>query len=230
MQSKQHLLAGIARPANGYCSHVARCASQTKAPTAAPGEHGYSEEQAETYLGEKFWKSVPPRNGSSAAPWNDEAAAASAPLQLVSLNHMALGVEDVEDMTNFYTRVLGMEKLARPPFPFDGAWLQAGGLTLHLIADDPTIPRKEDRRHWKDQYSIDDPEPWYIRRGAHKAFAVASLAEAELRLKHFGIEYHKFLVPGTNASQIFLYDPEGNGVELGEHYDEIAKSLIGDNA
>lgn len=30
MQSKQHLLAGIARPANGYCSHVARCASQTK--------------------------------------------------------------------------------------------------------------------------------------------------------------------------------------------------------
>ena len=41
------------------------------------------------------------------------------------------------------------------------------------------------------------------------AFAVASLAEAELRLKEFGIEYHKFLVPGTNASQIFLYDPEG---------------------
>ena len=42
-----------------------------------------------------------------------------------------------------------MEMLARPPFPFDGAWLQAGGLTLHLIADDPTIPRKEDRKHWK---------------------------------------------------------------------------------
>ncbi len=42
-----------------------------------------------------------------------------------------------------------MEKLPRPPFPFDGAWLQAGGMTLHLIADDPTIPRREDRRHWK---------------------------------------------------------------------------------
>lgn len=116
------------------------------------------------------------------------------------------------------------------------------------------------------------------------AFAVASLADAERRLKQFGIEYHKFLVPGTNASQIFLYDPEGetpfhrsryvaaiqdiwvhppcwlaqgrdclsgrkhvvawaamlvllsfcatvccvgNGVELGEHYDEIARSLLG---
>jgi hypothetical protein len=43
----------------------------------------------------------------------------------------------------------------------------------------------------------------------HAAFAVASLADAEARLKHFGIEFHKFLVPGTNASQIFLYDPEG---------------------
>lgn len=41
------------------------------------------------------------------------------------------------------------------------------------------------------------------------AFAVASLADAEARLKHFGIEFHKFMVPGTNASQIFLYDPEG---------------------
>ena len=43
------------------------------------------------------------------------------------------------------------------------------------------------------------------------AFAVANLADAERRLKQFGIEYHKFLVPGTNASQMFLYDPEGEG-------------------
>ena len=42
-----------------------------------------------------------------------------------------------------------MKQLPRPPFPFSGAWLEAGGLTLHLIADDPTIPRKEARKHWK---------------------------------------------------------------------------------
>ena len=92
------MLASVVRPST--YENYERCRNLPfQAPTAAPGEHGYSEEQAETYLGEKFWKSVPPRNGSSAAPWNDEAAAASAPLQLVSLNHMALGVEDVEDMT-----------------------------------------------------------------------------------------------------------------------------------
>ena len=57
-------------------------------------------EEAETYLGETFWKAVPPQNASS-APWDDTAAVSSAdaPLQLLSLNHMALGVEDVEPMT-----------------------------------------------------------------------------------------------------------------------------------
>lgn len=51
-------------------------------------------------------------------------------------------------MRRFYTRVLGMKQLPRPPFPFGGAWLQGGGLTLHLIHDDPTIPRKADHT-WK---------------------------------------------------------------------------------
>ena len=41
-----------------------------------------------------------------------------------------------------------MRQLPRPPFPFDGAWLQGGGLTLHLIDDDPTIPRKAEH-DWK---------------------------------------------------------------------------------
>ena len=41
------------------------------------------------------------------------------------------------------------------------------------------------------------------------AFEVASLADMEARLKRFGVEYHKFIVPGTNAAQIFLWDPEG---------------------
>ena len=51
--------------------------------------------------------------------------------------------------------------------------------------------------------------PRYVTGLCSAAFAVASLADAERRLKELGIEYHKFLVPGTNAAQIFLYDPEG---------------------
>ncbi len=43
---------------------------------------------------------MPPKDGSSAL-WDYEAAADSTdpPLQLMSLNHMALGVNDVDSMT-----------------------------------------------------------------------------------------------------------------------------------
>ena len=41
------------------------------------------------------------------------------------------------------------------------------------------------------------------------AFEVESLEKAEERLLRSGVEYHKFIVPGTNAAQIFLYDLEG---------------------
>ena len=37
-------------------------------------------------------------------------------------------------------------------------------------------------------YDVDEPEPWYIRRGHHHAFAVKDLDAMEKRLKHFGIE------------------------------------------
>jgi hypothetical protein len=42
-----------------------------------------------------------------------------------------------------------MRKMPRPPFPFDGAWLEGGGVVLHLIEDDPTIPRKQVAGSWK---------------------------------------------------------------------------------
>ena len=75
--------------------------------------------------------------------WLTPHSIADNPTQLSKATHMFLL------QCSFYTRVLGMKQLPRPPFPFDGAWLEAGGLTLHLIADDPTIPRKEARKHWK---------------------------------------------------------------------------------
>lgn len=46
----------------------------------------------------------------------------------------------LDHVCSFYVRVLGFERQPRPPFPFGGAWLTGGGLTLHLIDDDPTIP------------------------------------------------------------------------------------------
>ena len=38
----------------------------------------------------------------------------------------------------------------------------------------------------QDQYSIDNPEPWYIRRGAHKGALLADLAV----MYHFRCQIH----------------------------------------
>ena len=44
----------------------------------------------------------------------------------------------------FYTEVVGCKELPRPPFPFGGAWLQAGSnLVIHLIQEDPSVPHKK---------------------------------------------------------------------------------------
>lgn len=51
------------------------------------------------------------------------------------------------DISRFYIKVLGFQKLPRPDFPFGGAWLAAGGLFLHLIEADPTVPVKI--KEWK---------------------------------------------------------------------------------
>ncbi len=39
--------------------------------------------------------------------------------------------------------------------------------------------------HMQDQYNIDNPEPWYIRRGAHKGALLAEPAAVyQLQMSH----------------------------------------------
>jgi hypothetical protein len=72
-----------------------------QAPVAAPGSFGYTEEKAQTYLGETFWKSVPSPESGSAVWETDMGHDTAAPIQLLSMNHAALGVQDVESMIKY---------------------------------------------------------------------------------------------------------------------------------
>lgn len=172
---------------------------------------------AETYLGEKFTKAVPKEAGR----WKSEEGL-STPIEISRMDHSAIEVTNVALSVKFYTGVLGFKQLARPGFPFGGAWLQAGGLTLHLIERDPSVDMND---KYRQEGGSQNPEPWHIRRSEHKAFQVDDLEKTERALNDLGVEYHKFIVPGTTASQIFLFDPDRNGIELGEGYAEIAKHL-----
>lgn len=180
-------------------------------------------EQKETYLGEKFWQIQPSKHGQQ-ADYRDSASVNRAPeVHLTSLNHVSLEAADPTALSNFYTRVLGFSSLDRPDFPFDGAWLEGAGLLLHIIQEDPSVPKR--LQSWKDKYT-EEPRPWFIRRANHLAFEVEDAAAAmEARLVFFGIEYTKVYVPDTDAQQLFFFDPEGHGIEVGCDYAKVADML-----
>lgn len=96
---------------------------------------------------EKYWQIQPLKQGQH-ADYRDSADVDKAPeVHLTSLNHASLEAADPAALSKFYTRVLGFSSLTRPDFPFDGAWLEGAGLLLHIIQEDPSVPKRF--RSWK---------------------------------------------------------------------------------
>ena len=61
-------------------------------------------------------------------------------LEFETLHHVAVVVSDLARSKEFYSNLLGLQEIDRPPFPFDGAWYRIGDGDLHLIvANDPTF-------------------------------------------------------------------------------------------
>ncbi len=55
-------------------------------------------------------------------------------MQIETIHHVSLTVTDLDRSRRFYTEVLGLEEIARPPFDFPGAWFQVGAAQhIHLI-------------------------------------------------------------------------------------------------
>merc|ERR1712113_1240015 len=97
---------------------------------------------------------------------------------------------------------------------FETAWLQLpGGVQMHLIASNPAKP--------PDSIGIvtdsaltnggSNPER-FIRRCHHLALTVQDIDQAKRVLEARGIPYAVNSVPGTPIMQLFVYDPDGNGV------------------
>ncbi|PRW20252.1 lactoylglutathione lyase [Chlorella sorokiniana] len=125
-------------------------------------------------------------------------------------------------------QVLGFREIPRPDLGFPGHWLKGLGLMIHIIQNDPQVPRRHP--NWKnqeilfttlclqEQYSR-EPEAWFIRRGSHLAIEVEDFEQAEQALRRHGVEYSRFVLPDVDMKQLFCFDPEGNGIELGQYAD-----------
>ena len=122
-------------------------------------------------------------------------------LPITSLHHVAVCVTEVARSKNFYGQVLGLREVARPAFPFEGAWYELGdGRQLHLIVH-------ERPRTLRGTTEID-------LRDGHCAFGVADYDGTVERLRARGVECVLRPDNVTPWKQIYVTDPDGNVIEL----------------
>jgi catechol 2,3-dioxygenase-like lactoylglutathione lyase family enzyme len=128
-------------------------------------------------------------------------------MPLGTLQHFTIEPSDLERTRAFYVDVLGLEVGERPPLDFPGYWLYSGGIaTVHLMGT----------RKPREGIVVRGPEKKYEDTGRldHIAFAASDIAGVRDRLKAGNVSFREQIVPRTGDTQIFLYDPDGVGVEL----------------
>lgn len=116
------------------------------------------------------------------------------------IHHVSLLVADLERAKTFYTTILGLRLVDRPPFDFEGAWLAIGetGQQLHLI-----VHEGETRRSG----GIDT-------RDGHFAIRISHYDETIRWLEQHQIEFKANPNSRAGFPQIFLLDPDRNIIEL----------------
>lgn len=58
-------------------------------------------------------------------------------MEITAIHHVALTVTEIERSRKFYSEILAIKEIPRPPFDFPGAWFQVGSSQeLHLIVHD----------------------------------------------------------------------------------------------
>ncbi len=132
------------------------------------------------------------------------------------LQHYTIEPSNLERTKDFYCDVLGLENGDRPPLGFPGYWLYSGGVaTVHLLG--PRVPGEGITVRGEKQF--DD-----TGRFDHIAFAATDLPGVRQRLNKHNVKFREQIVPRTGAGQIFLFDPDGVGVELNFPPEEVQKA------
>jgi glyoxylase I family protein len=112
--------------------------------------------------------------------------------------HTSLNVTDLARSTEFYEQILGLRPEADRNLNFPGLWYQVGDYQLHLIVQPEVAP-------------ILDQERW--GRNRHVAFAIDDVAAFRQHLETLN---YPFRASMSGRPAIFLQDPDGNVIELGQ--------------
>lgn len=114
-----------------------------------------------------------------------------------ALDHVNIRTADLAATKKLFVEVLGLEEGWRPPFPFPGAWLYAGGKdVVHLV--ELAAPANSSAGAALD----------------HFAFDISDYDEALRKVRSTGLAFREAITPGTTVKQIFVLDGNGVTVEL----------------
>ncbi len=117
------------------------------------------------------------------------------------LDHINLRTSRLDEMIDWYGRVLGMEVGKRPEFAFPGAWMYANGQALVHLVGTAAEPGS-------------DPSDLKLEHGAFQARDIGAFVA---RLDRLGERYERFKVPGFAVEQVNVWDPDGNHLHVDFH-------------
>lgn len=121
------------------------------------------------------------------------------PITAFSHYNLRSSREVMEELKDFYTKVVGMREGDRPPFKSAGYWLYIGDIpVLHLVE---CSPGESCPPHTKNTFD-------------HVAISATDIEGMQDMLREAGVEFERREVPLQGHQQLFLKDPAGNGVEF----------------
>ena len=132
-------------------------------------------------------------------------------MDIALLHHVTLTVTDLDRSRQFYREILGLKEIARPPFPFPGAWFQIGGTQhLHLLVHDDATFRAPGK-------GIDTKDVHFAVRVPSYRDALEYLRAQGYREDAGDHDFRKMEVkfrPTAGYPQIYIIDPDRHVIEI----------------
>ena len=132
-------------------------------------------------------------------------------MEIGLLHHVTLTVTDLDRSRGFYREILGLKEIARPAFPFPGAWFEVGGSQhLHLIVHDDATFRAAHK-------GIDTRDVHFAVRVPSYKRALEFLRGKGYREDRDDRDFQKMEVkprPTAGYPQIYIIDPDRHVIEI----------------